>query len=237
MGTRSRSMGSTSGRSSGGRAFRPGRSSSRGARRQTPCSRTPASSPRTTWEKDRFPWLAGEIAARYLVQSRIVEWWVHGEDMRATNGLGTRVPALADPPDDRHGDPHAAVGAGRSRTRPHRLQRPGRRGGSRRRDRGTGASAPVRPAGRQEARHHDHRAGAAPRARGGAPAPRRRGPRLGEPRHGARRGARRHDPAPHPRVRLRRTASAPARTPCVNGTRVPSGVSDAARASSTPTSD
>jgi uncharacterized protein (TIGR03083 family) len=40
------------------------------------------------WEKGRFPWLAGEIAARYLVQSRIVEWWVHGEDMRATNGLG-----------------------------------------------------------------------------------------------------------------------------------------------------
>ena len=40
------------------------------------------------WEKERFPWLAGEIAARYLIQSRIVEWWVHGEDMRATNGLG-----------------------------------------------------------------------------------------------------------------------------------------------------
>jgi uncharacterized protein (TIGR03083 family) len=40
------------------------------------------------WERKRFPWLAGEIAARYLVQSRMVEWWVHGEDMRATNGLG-----------------------------------------------------------------------------------------------------------------------------------------------------
>jgi uncharacterized protein (TIGR03083 family) len=40
------------------------------------------------WEKQRFPWLAGEIAARYLVQSRMVEWWIHGEDMRATNGLG-----------------------------------------------------------------------------------------------------------------------------------------------------
>jgi uncharacterized protein (TIGR03083 family) len=40
------------------------------------------------WDKGRFPWLAGEIAARYLIQSRIVEWWVHGEDMRATNGLG-----------------------------------------------------------------------------------------------------------------------------------------------------
>jgi uncharacterized protein (TIGR03083 family) len=40
------------------------------------------------WEGERFPWLSGPIAARYLVQSRIVEWWVHGEDMRAGNGLG-----------------------------------------------------------------------------------------------------------------------------------------------------
>jgi uncharacterized protein (TIGR03083 family) len=40
------------------------------------------------WEKRRVPWLAGEIAPRYLVQSRMVEWWIHGEDMRATNGLG-----------------------------------------------------------------------------------------------------------------------------------------------------
>jgi uncharacterized protein (TIGR03083 family) len=40
------------------------------------------------WEQRRFSWLAGEIAARYLVQSRVVEWWIHGEDMRATNGLG-----------------------------------------------------------------------------------------------------------------------------------------------------
>ena len=44
--------------------------------------------PEDEWDKGRFPWLAGEIAARYLIQSRIVEWWVHGEDMRATNGLG-----------------------------------------------------------------------------------------------------------------------------------------------------
>jgi uncharacterized protein (TIGR03083 family) len=40
------------------------------------------------WEGRRYPWLAGDIAARYLVQSRMVEWWIHGEDMRATNGLG-----------------------------------------------------------------------------------------------------------------------------------------------------
>jgi uncharacterized protein (TIGR03083 family) len=42
------------------------------------------------WLQKRFPWLSGDIAARYLVQSRIVEWWVHGEDMRAGNGLRTR---------------------------------------------------------------------------------------------------------------------------------------------------
>jgi uncharacterized protein (TIGR03083 family) len=39
------------------------------------------------WETSRFGWLAGEIAARYLVQSRVVEWFLHGEDMRATNGV------------------------------------------------------------------------------------------------------------------------------------------------------
>lgn len=39
------------------------------------------------WQKNRYPWLAGDIAARYLVQSRIVEWFLHGEDMRATNGV------------------------------------------------------------------------------------------------------------------------------------------------------
>jgi uncharacterized protein (TIGR03083 family) len=40
------------------------------------------------WQRERFPWFAGDIAARYLVQSRVIEWWIHGEDMRATNGLG-----------------------------------------------------------------------------------------------------------------------------------------------------
>ena len=40
------------------------------------------------WRDRRFPWLLGAIATRYLVQSRIVEWWVHGEDIRATTGLG-----------------------------------------------------------------------------------------------------------------------------------------------------
>ncbi len=44
--------------------------------------------PGDEWERRRFAWLAGDIAARYLVQSRVVEWFLHGEDMRATNGVG-----------------------------------------------------------------------------------------------------------------------------------------------------
>jgi uncharacterized protein (TIGR03083 family) len=40
------------------------------------------------WAERRFDYVEGPIAARYLVQTRVVEWWLHGEDMRATNGLG-----------------------------------------------------------------------------------------------------------------------------------------------------
>ena len=39
------------------------------------------------WTSARFSWLAGDIAIRYFVQSRVVEWFLHGEDMRATNGV------------------------------------------------------------------------------------------------------------------------------------------------------
>ena len=39
------------------------------------------------WHQTRFPWLSGEIAARFLVQSRVVEWWIHGEDIRAAADL------------------------------------------------------------------------------------------------------------------------------------------------------
>ena len=42
------------------------------------------------WATNRYEWIAGDIAARYLLQSRIVEWFLHGEDMRATNGVSTR---------------------------------------------------------------------------------------------------------------------------------------------------
>jgi uncharacterized protein (TIGR03083 family) len=40
------------------------------------------------WASMRYDYIAGPIAARYLVQTRVVEWWLHGEDVRATNGLG-----------------------------------------------------------------------------------------------------------------------------------------------------
>jgi uncharacterized protein (TIGR03083 family) len=39
------------------------------------------------WRDARYPWIAGDIAPTYLVQSRVVEWFLHGEDMRATNGV------------------------------------------------------------------------------------------------------------------------------------------------------
>jgi uncharacterized protein (TIGR03083 family) len=41
------------------------------------------------WRDARYPWLAGDIAARYLIQSRVIEWFLHGEDMRATNGVAS----------------------------------------------------------------------------------------------------------------------------------------------------
>ncbi|MBI2238561.1 MAG: maleylpyruvate isomerase family mycothiol-dependent enzyme [Actinobacteria bacterium] len=43
------------------------------------------------WNAKRVPWVAGEIGVRYLVQSRVVEWWLHGEDMRAGAGMEPRL--------------------------------------------------------------------------------------------------------------------------------------------------
>lgn len=39
------------------------------------------------WRTTRVEWVAGEIAIRYLVQSRVIEWWLHGEDIRESAGL------------------------------------------------------------------------------------------------------------------------------------------------------
>jgi uncharacterized protein (TIGR03083 family) len=43
--------------------------------------------PDDEWPRRRVPWVAGEIGVRYLVQSRIIEWWLHGEDIRKGAGL------------------------------------------------------------------------------------------------------------------------------------------------------
>jgi len=51
--------------------------------------------PEDEWRSKRYPWLAGEIPLRYLVQSRVVEWWLHGEDIRAGAGM---EPHFVDPP-------------------------------------------------------------------------------------------------------------------------------------------
>jgi uncharacterized protein (TIGR03083 family) len=39
------------------------------------------------WRTVRVHWVAGQIGVRYLVQSRVVEWWFHGEDLRESTGL------------------------------------------------------------------------------------------------------------------------------------------------------
>lgn len=43
------------------------------------------------WGSRKVQWLAGEIGASYLVQSRVTEWWLHGEDISAGAGLPTRL--------------------------------------------------------------------------------------------------------------------------------------------------
>jgi uncharacterized protein (TIGR03083 family) len=39
------------------------------------------------WRSTRVEWVAGEIGVRYLIQSRAIEWWLHGEDVRESAGL------------------------------------------------------------------------------------------------------------------------------------------------------
>jgi uncharacterized protein (TIGR03083 family) len=40
------------------------------------------------WHGKQLPWVAGDIRLKYLVQARVSEWWVHGEDIRE----GARLP-------------------------------------------------------------------------------------------------------------------------------------------------
>jgi len=51
--------------------------------------------PPEDWAARRVPWVAGEIGVGYLVQSRVMEWWLHGEDIRAG---GDNPPRLEHPP-------------------------------------------------------------------------------------------------------------------------------------------
>ena len=43
------------------------------------------------WATGRVEWLAGDIGIPYLVQSRVVEWWLHGDDVRVGAGMAIRV--------------------------------------------------------------------------------------------------------------------------------------------------
>jgi uncharacterized protein (TIGR03083 family) len=46
--------------------------------------------PKEEWAVRRVSWVAGEVPARFLLQSRVMEWWVHGEDIRAGAGVEPR---------------------------------------------------------------------------------------------------------------------------------------------------
>jgi uncharacterized protein (TIGR03083 family) len=39
--------------------------------------------PADEWATRRVQWVAGPIGISYLVESRVMEWWLHGEDIRA----------------------------------------------------------------------------------------------------------------------------------------------------------
>ena len=43
------------------------------------------------WRAREIPWVAGDIRLRYLVQVRVAEWWVHGEDLREGAALPPRL--------------------------------------------------------------------------------------------------------------------------------------------------
>jgi uncharacterized protein (TIGR03083 family) len=47
------------------------------------------------WTTRKVTWLAGDIGVSYLIQSRVMEWWFHGEDILAG---GDNPPRLEHPP-------------------------------------------------------------------------------------------------------------------------------------------
>ncbi len=52
----------------------------------TRCSAVPADD----WDSRRVYWVAGQMRVPYLLQSRVMEWWLHGEDVRAGAELEPR---------------------------------------------------------------------------------------------------------------------------------------------------
>jgi hypothetical protein len=46
--------------------------------------------PAEEWTTRKVPWVAGEIGVSYLIQTRVMEWWLHGEDILAGGGLPPR---------------------------------------------------------------------------------------------------------------------------------------------------
>jgi uncharacterized protein (TIGR03083 family) len=42
------------------------------------------------WHEREVTWVAGDLRLKYLVQARVAEWWVHGEDIREGGGLPPR---------------------------------------------------------------------------------------------------------------------------------------------------
>jgi uncharacterized protein (TIGR03083 family) len=47
------------------------------------------------WTSRKVMWAGGEIGVSYLIQSRVMEWWLHGEDVLAGGG---NPPRLEHPP-------------------------------------------------------------------------------------------------------------------------------------------
>jgi uncharacterized protein (TIGR03083 family) len=47
--------------------------------------------PDRDWDQREIPWVAGPLRLKYLVQVRVSEWWVHGEDIREGAALPPRV--------------------------------------------------------------------------------------------------------------------------------------------------
>ena len=47
------------------------------------------------WGSRQVPWVAGDLGVSYLIQSRVMEWYLHGEDILAA---GDNPPRLEHPP-------------------------------------------------------------------------------------------------------------------------------------------